>query len=69
MKETIIFEGEHLWIGNLGHAAIVLAMVASLGAAIFYFLTNKNEGYKTISRILLVVHVVAIFTVVAVLFG
>lgn len=69
MKETIIFEGEHLWIGNLGHAAVVVAMIASLGAAIFYFLTNKNESYKTISRVLLLVHVVAIFTIIAALFG
>jgi cytochrome c-type biogenesis protein CcmF len=69
MGETIVFEGEHLWIGNLGHAAIVLAMIASLGAAIFYILGNKNKAYIGTARVLLITHVIAVFAIVAALFG
>ena len=68
MKE-ILFEGEHLWIGNLGHASVVLAILSALGSSIFYALSNKDKGYLGISRILLVIHVLAVFTIVASLFG
>jgi len=69
MGETIVFENEHLWIGNLGHASIVLAMIASLGAAIFYFFANTNKSYLPTARVLLIIHVIAVFTIVAALFG
>ncbi len=68
MKETIHFVGEHLWAGNLGHAAVVLACFASLGAAIFYFLTDRNTQYKTIARSLLLTHIVAVFAIIVILF-
>lgn len=67
--ETVIFEGEHLWIGNLGHAAVVIAVISALGASIFYAICNQKDKYKGLSRVLMTIHVAAVFIVVAALFG
>ena len=46
MKEpNITFNGEHLFIGNLGHALVVLAFCTALFGAIFYWLSvEKNDA-------------------------
>jgi cytochrome c-type biogenesis protein CcmF len=36
------FEGEHLWIGQLGHFFVLLAFTASLLATIGYFIASKK---------------------------
>ena len=36
------FEGEHLWIGKLGHLFIVLAFVASILSTIAYFIAARK---------------------------
>ena len=37
------FEGEHLWIGTLGHFFILIAFIASLLASIAYFIASRKN--------------------------
>jgi hypothetical protein len=39
----VVFNGEWLWLGNLGHAFVILSFVASLLSAIFYFQHEQNK--------------------------
>lgn len=56
--ETIIFNNEHLFIGNLGHFAVVLAFVSALISTIAYaFAVNKNDNsYKDWGRWMFYIH-------------
>lgn len=46
------FEGEHLWIGQLGHIFILIAFTASLLASIAYFIASrKNDAAEKLSWI------------------
>lgn len=56
--ETIIFNNEHLFIGNLGHFAVVLAFVSALISTIAYaFAVNKNDNsYKDLGRWMFYIH-------------
>ncbi len=56
--ETIIFNNEHLFIGNLGHFAVVLAFVSALISTIAYaFAVNKNDNsYKDMGRWMFYIH-------------
>lgn len=46
------FEGEHLWIGQLGHIFILIAFTASLLASIAYFIASrKNDAVEKLSWI------------------
>lgn len=68
----IQYIGEHLWIGQIGHFAIILAFVASILSAISYSINAKNENYKnswrSIGRIGYILHGIGIFTVVVLMF-
>ncbi|UEG48789.1 cytochrome c biogenesis protein CcsA [Ferruginibacter lapsinanis] len=37
------FEGEHLWLGELGHFFVLLAFTSSLLSAIAYFIASRKE--------------------------
>ncbi len=68
----IQYIGEHLWIGQIGHFSIVLAFVASILSAIAYSVNARNENYqnswRSIGRVSYIIHGIAIFTVVGLLF-
>jgi len=68
----IQYIGEHLWIGKVGHFALILAFVASILSAIAYSANAKNESYKnswrSLGRIGYILHGVGIFTVVGLMF-
>jgi cytochrome c-type biogenesis protein CcmF len=70
--EEIQYIGEHLFIGKLGHFAIVLAFVASILSAIAYSANAKNESYqnswRSLGRLGFILHGIGIFTVVGLLF-
>jgi hypothetical protein len=43
----VIFQGEHLIWGNLGHSAIVLSFISSILATLsFFFSRKKSFGQK-----------------------
>ncbi len=42
------YEGEHLWIGTLGHVFVVIAFTASLLSTIAYVIAGKKN--KTVSN-------------------
>ncbi len=66
--ETIIFNNEHLFIGNLGHFAVVLAFVSALISTIAYALSvNKNDDtLKNMGKWMFYVHS---FSVVLIFFS
>ena len=68
------FEGEHLWIGQLGHIFILIAFTASLLASIAYFIASrKNDVVEKLSwikyaRISFYVQSIAVATVFGCIF-
>ena len=67
----IVFNGEWLWLGNLGHVFVILSFVASLLSAIFYF---QHEQYKLGNSLIwgkrfFQIHAAAIVAVFVVLFS
>ena len=38
------YEGEHLWLGKLGHVFVLIAFTASLLSTIAYFIAAKKDG-------------------------
>lgn len=66
--ETIIFNNEHLFIGNLGHFAVVLAFMASIVAAISYAVSvNRNApSMAKLGRWMFYIHA---FSVVLIFFS
>jgi cytochrome c-type biogenesis protein CcmF len=68
MKE-VLFEGENLFIGNLGHFLVVLSFVAALLSFLFYWnLNNENNTGKKLGRISFIIHAFASIAVFATLF-
>jgi cytochrome c-type biogenesis protein CcmF len=68
------FEGEHLWIGKLGHFFIVLAFVASILSTISYFtaakktdLAEKNSWLK-FSRIIFLTQLFSLLAVFVIIY-
>lgn len=67
----IEYVGEHTFIGQFGHALLVVAFVAALFSSISYFLGTKNEGevsWRNIGRGLFWLHSLATFTAIALIF-
>ena len=44
--KNINYIGEHLLIGNIGHAFIVLSLVAALVSVVSYYFYSKNDTKK-----------------------
>ncbi|MEK0440269.1 MAG: hypothetical protein RLZZ504_1185, partial [Bacteroidota bacterium] len=67
----IVFNGEWLWLGNLGHVFVILSFVASLLSAIFYFQHEQNKlGNSLIwGKRFFQIHAAAIVAVFVVLFS
>jgi cytochrome c-type biogenesis protein CcmF len=71
MQEKLVtFNGEHLFIGNFGHALVVLSFVAALFGALFYFLSvrENSDAYRKIGRSLFLLHATAVAGVFITLF-
>ena len=68
------FEGEHLWIGTLGHIFVLVSFTASLLATVAYFIASrKNNAEEKFSwirfaRISFFIEVTAVFSVFACIF-
>lgn len=64
----ITYIGEHLWIGKLGNAFLVLSLVASLIALIGFYLSAKNKEYLTFARNWFYIHAFSVFGIASTLF-
>jgi len=66
----VIFNGEWLWLGNLGHAFVILSFVASLLSAIFYFQHEQNKLTSGLSwgKRFFQIHAASIVAVFVILF-
>ena len=68
------FEGEHLWIGIVGHLFIIIAFTASLLATVAYFIASKNNNeieklsWLKFARISFYIEVVSVFTIFGCIF-
>ena len=63
--QEITFLGEHLFIGNLGHAFVSIAFVSAILSAVFYV---KSDSNIALGRFFFGVHSVAVFGVFTTLF-
>lgn len=66
----VVFNGEWLWLGNLGHVFVILSFVASLLSAIFYFQHEQNKlaGGLTWGKRFFQIHVASIVAIFVILF-
>lgn len=72
---NISYTGEHLWLGQVGHFAIILGFVAALLSGYAYFVSTKNrndgalsQSWKLIGRYSFIVHGVMILSLIGLLF-
>lgn len=66
----IQYIGEHLWIGKIGHLAIVLSFVASLFSALSYSFGVKSDQERSwvkMGRVGFWTHAVSVWTIMALL--
>ncbi len=71
---TVIYQGEHLFWGNLGHFAVVLAFASALLATFSYYKSSNDEDPDRISwfktaRMAWWVHTVSVVMIVVALFA
>lgn len=69
----IVYQGENLLPGYLGHGAVILSFVASLLAFLAYYFSTTNQGglensWKKIGRIAFWIHGIAVLGIVSSLF-
>lgn len=69
-EPTITFNGEHLFIGNLGHALVVLSFCTALFGGIFYWLSvNRNDdSLRKAGRAMFLLHALSVLGVFVSLF-
>ena len=72
---NISYTGEHLWLGQVGHFAIILGFVAALLSGYAYFVSTKNrndaalsQSWKLIGRYSFIVHGTLIITLIGLIF-
>lgn len=68
--EEVVFQGEHLWIGNLGHFSVVLSFVSALFAAFAFFNDTNQEGmgWKKWARVGFITHAISVLAIFSTLF-
>ncbi|MFN4083404.1 MAG: heme lyase CcmF/NrfE family subunit [Bacteroidia bacterium] len=66
----IIFEGENLFWGNLGHTAVVVSFIGAILSTISYFFAeHKNEqSWQKLGKISFYIHGIAVLTIIGSLF-
>ena len=68
------FEGEHLWIGKLGHIFVLIAFTSSLLASIGYFIAaqkkdiTEKKSWITFSRISFFIQIASVLTIFGCIF-
>ena len=69
--KNIVFQGEWLWLGNLGHSFTILAFIAAIASAYFYFQheSSKEGSYLIWAKRSFQLHAVSIVGVFVVLFS
>lgn len=70
--EQITFNGEHLWIGNLGHFLVVLSFVSSIVGAFFYWRSangKDTDHNRKAGDISFIVQVLAVAGIIITLFA
>jgi cytochrome c-type biogenesis protein CcmF len=68
---NIIFEGEHLWIGNLGRMAVVFSFITSILSAVSYYFAEKKPQethWAKTAKLSFYVHTLAVLTIISALF-
>lgn len=69
--KNINYIGEHLLIGNIGHAFIVLSLVAALVSVISYYFYSKEQltsDWKKIANYSFTIHSISVIGIAATLF-
>lgn len=69
--DKVIYTGEHLWVGNLGNAFIVLSLVSAIVATIAYYFYSKetlNREWKKFARFSFSVHSISVLGIAGTLF-
>lgn len=69
--KNINYIGEHLLIGNIGHAFIVLSMVAALVSVVSYYFYSKEQltsDWKKIANYSFTIHSISVIGIAATLF-
>ncbi len=67
----VIYSGENLLIGNIGHFLVVLAFCSAILSAVAYFFSTNNAddtGWKKLARVSFWVHAIAVIGVFTTLF-
>jgi cytochrome c-type biogenesis protein CcmF len=68
------FEGEHLWIGKMGHFFVLLAFVSSLLSLVSYFIAARQAepaarlSWTKLGRIAFLIQVASVLTIFACIF-
>lgn len=68
---NIIFEGEHLWIGNIGRLAIIFSFLTSILCAVSYYLAEKKPletTWRKLASIGFGIHSASVITIIGSLF-
>lgn len=65
----IAYINEHVWIGKLGNAFVVLSLVAALTSLIGFYLSCKNSGFIKFARNSFYIHSFSVFGIAATLFA
>lgn len=62
----IEYIGEHLWVGQIGHFAILLSFVAALFAAFSFYKAQKpeNKGWLSMGRWGFIIHAFGLFSII-----
>ena len=65
----IEYIGEHLWVGQIGHFAILLSFIAALFAAFSFYKSQKaeNSGWLSMGRWGFIVHALSLFAIITTL--
>ncbi len=69
--KNIVFTGEWLWLGNLGHAFTIMAFIAAIASAYFYFQheSTKDNSMLQWAKRCFQLHAISIVGVFVVLFS
>ena len=69
--DSIIFNGEWLWMGNLGHFFTVIMFITAILATIFYFKAERkqSEAFNLFARRNFYIHTFSVIAIFVILFA
>jgi len=71
---TTNYIGEHLWVGQVGHLAVLVAFAFAILSAISYFLSvqakevSVKQQWMSLGRMSFYIHAISVFTIIALIF-